>query len=61
MLSTIITIHHPGEVLKGLYIEPLKLTNEVAKGISVSRKSPSQLVNGKFGVSTDMAIGSIEF
>jgi len=48
---------HPGEILKELYIEPLHLTIvEIAKGIGVSRKSLSELVNGKFGVSPDMAI-----
>ncbi len=48
---------HPGEILKELYLEPLELTiSEVAKGIGVSRKSLSELINGKFGVSPDMAI-----
>jgi antitoxin HigA-1 len=48
---------HPGEILKELYLEPLELTiSDVAKGIGVSRKSLSELVNGKFGVSPDMAI-----
>ena len=48
---------HPGEILKKLYIDPLNLTIvEIAKGIGVSRKSLSELVNGKFGVSPDMAI-----
>lgn len=48
---------HPGEILKELYLQPLELTIiEVAKGIGVSRKSLSELVNGKFGVSPDMAI-----
>ena len=48
---------HPGELLKELYIEPLNLTiTELANGIGITRKSLSQLVNGKFGVSPDMAI-----
>ncbi len=48
---------HPGEILKELYLEPLELTiSDVAKGIGVSRKSLSELVNGKFGVSPGMAI-----
>jgi addiction module HigA family antidote len=48
---------HPGEILKELYIEPLHLTiSEVAKGIGVTRKSLSEMINGKYGVSTDMAI-----
>lgn len=48
---------HPGEVLKELYIEPLNLTiTEVAAGICVTRKALSELINGKYGVSLDMAI-----
>jgi addiction module HigA family antidote len=48
---------HPGEVLKELYIKPLHLTiAEIAKGIGVTRKSLSELVNGKYGVSPDMAV-----
>lgn len=48
---------HPGEILKELYIDPLNLTIvEIAKGIGVSRKSLSELVNEKFGASPDMAI-----
>jgi antitoxin HigA-1 len=48
---------HPGEVLKELYIEPMNLTiTEVAAGICVTRKTLSELINGKYGVSSDMAI-----
>jgi antitoxin HigA-1 len=48
---------HPGEVLKELYIEPLGLTiTEVAAGLCVARKTISELVNGKYGISSDMAI-----
>ncbi len=48
---------HPGEILKELYLGPLHLTiSTVAKGIGVSRKSLSELVNGKFGISPGMAI-----
>lgn len=48
---------HPGEILKELYIEPLNLTvTETALGIGVSRKSLSELINGKYGVSPEMAI-----
>jgi addiction module HigA family antidote len=48
---------HPGEVLKELYIEPLGLTiTEVAAGLCVTRKTISELVNGKYGISSDMAI-----
>lgn len=48
---------HPGEILQELYLEPLKLTvTETAAGLGVTRKALSELVNGKYGVSPDMAI-----
>ncbi len=48
---------HPGEILKELYLDPLNLSiSEVAKGIGVSRKSLSEVINGKFGISPGMAI-----
>jgi addiction module HigA family antidote len=48
---------HPGEILKELYLEPLGLSiSEVAKGLGVSRKSLSELVNGHYGLSIEMAI-----
>lgn len=48
---------HPGEVLKELYLEPLDLTiTEAAEALGVSRKTLSALVNGRYGVSPDMAM-----
>jgi antitoxin HigA-1 len=48
---------HPGEILKELYLEPLDLTiTEVAAGLGVTRKALSELINGKYGVSSDMAL-----
>ena len=48
---------HPGEMLKELCLEPLNLTvTEVAKTLGVARKTLSELVNGKAGVSPEMAI-----
>jgi len=48
---------HPGEVIKELCIEPLGLTvTEAAKGLGVSRKTLSALLNGRFGISPEMAI-----
>lgn len=48
---------HPGEVLKELYLEPLDLTiTEAAKALGVSRKTLSALINGRYGVSPDMAM-----
>lgn len=48
---------HPGEVIRELCIEPLGLTvTEAARGLGVSRKTLSALLNGRFGVSPEMAI-----
>lgn len=48
---------HPGCVLKGLYMTPLKLTvAELAQRIGVSRKTLSRIVNGHISVSLDMAL-----
>ena len=48
---------HPGEVLRELCIQPLGLTvTETAKSLGVSRKTLSALLNGRAGISPDMAI-----
>ena len=48
---------HPGEVLKELCIEPLRLTvTETAKALGVSRKTLSAILNGKSGISPEMAV-----
>ena len=48
---------HPGEVIRKFCIEPLGLTiGEAAKGLGVSRKTLSALLNGRFGISPVMAI-----
>ena len=48
---------HPGQVLKDLYLEPLELSvTEAAKGLGVSRKTLSLLINGQQGISPDMAL-----
>ncbi len=48
---------HPGEVLKELCIEPLGLTvTEAAKALGVSRKTLSAILNGKAGISPEMAV-----
>jgi addiction module HigA family antidote len=48
---------HPGEVIKELCIEPLGLSiTDAAKALGVTRKSLSELVNGKSGISPEMAI-----
>jgi addiction module HigA family antidote len=48
---------HPGAVLKELCIEPLGLTvTEAAKALGVSRKTLSAILNGKSGISPEMAV-----
>ena len=48
---------HPGEVLKELCLEPLGLTvTDAAKALGVSRKTLSMVVNGRAGMSPEMAI-----
>ncbi len=47
---------HPGETLLELYIKPLGLTiTDTAKGLGVTRRTLSELVNGHRSVSTEMA------
>jgi len=48
---------HPGEVLAGLWMEPLGLTvTAVADALSVSRKTVSKIVNGNGAVTPEMAL-----
>ena len=48
---------HPGEVIRELCLEPLDLTvTDAAKGLGVSRKTLSSILNGKAGVSPEMAV-----
>jgi addiction module HigA family antidote len=48
---------HPGAIIRELCIEPLGITvAEAAQALGVSRKSLSELLNGKAGISPLMAI-----
>jgi len=48
---------HPGEIIKQLCLEPLGLSvTEAAKGLGISRKTLSAIVNAKAGISPEMAI-----
>jgi len=48
---------HPGEVVRELCLEPLGLTvTTAAKGLGISRKTLSELLNGHSGISPEMAI-----
>ena len=48
---------HPGEVLKDLCLEPAGLTvTAAAEALGVSRKTLSAIVNGRAGISPEMAV-----
>lgn len=48
---------HPGETIRALCLEPLSLSvTEAAKALGVSRKALSSLVNGRSGITPDMAV-----
>ena len=48
---------HPGEILRNLCLEPLKLSvTDAAKALGVSRKTLSAVLNGRAGVSPEMAV-----
>jgi len=48
---------HPGEVLRELCLEPLGLTvTAAAEALGVSRKTLSAILNGRAGISPEMAI-----
>lgn len=48
---------HPGEILKTLVIEPLGLSvTETAKSLGVTRGSLSRVLNGRSGVTPEMAL-----
>ena len=48
---------HPGEVLKLLCLNPLNLTiTEAARGLGVSRKTLSSILNRRAGISPEMAV-----
>lgn len=48
---------HPGEIVKGLCLEPLGLSvTEAAKALGVSRKTLSAILNGRAGISPEMAV-----
>ena len=48
---------HPGEIIKEFCIEPLGLTvTKAAACLGVTRKTFSMLLNGKSGISPEMAL-----
>ena len=48
---------HPGEVLKKLCLDPMGLSvTRAARSLGVSRKTLSGIVNGRAGISPEMAV-----
>ena len=48
---------HPGEILKELCLEPMGLSiTDAAEALGVSRKTLSTIINGRAGISPEMAI-----
>ena len=48
---------HPGEILRDLCLEPLDLSiTEAAAALGVSRKTLSAILNGRAGISPEMAL-----
>ena len=48
---------HPGEVIRELCIDPLGLSvTEAAEALGISRKTLSNILNGRAGISPEMAV-----
>jgi len=48
---------HPGKIIKELCLEPLGVSiTEAAEALGVSRKTLSSIINGKAGISPEMAV-----
>lgn len=48
---------HPGEILRRLCLDPLDLSvTEAAQALGVSRKTLSSILNGRSGISPEMAV-----
>jgi len=48
---------HPGEILRELCLAPLEITvTDAAEALGVSRKTLSAILNGRSGISPEMAI-----
>ncbi|RUO21274.1 addiction module antidote protein, HigA family [Aliidiomarina iranensis] len=48
---------HPGEIIKELCLEPLGISvTEAADALGVSRKTLSSILNGRAGISPEMAV-----
>ena len=48
---------HPGEILKTLCLQPLGITvTDAAVALGISRKTLSSILNGRTGISPEMAV-----
>lgn len=48
---------HPGEIIKELCLDPLELSiTAAADALGVTRKTLSSIINGKAGISPEMAV-----
>lgn len=48
---------HPGEIIKELCLEPLSISvTDAAEALGVSRKTLSAILNGRAGISPEMAV-----
>ncbi len=48
---------HPGEIIKSLCLDPLGLTvTQAAEALGISRKTLSAILNGRSGISPEMAV-----
>lgn len=48
---------HPGKSIKALCLEPLGVTvTQAAEALGVSRKTLSSILNGRAGISSEMAV-----
>ena len=48
---------HPGEIIRDLCLDPLGLSvTDAAKALGVSRKTLSSILNGRSGISPEMAL-----
>ncbi len=48
---------HPGDLVKAFCLEPLALSvTDAAAGLGVTRKTLSALINGRAGISPEMAL-----
>jgi addiction module HigA family antidote len=59
-MEVVMSMHnppHPGEIIKEFCLEPLNLTvTRAAESLGVTRKTLSLLLNGKSGISPEMAL-----